>query len=595
MEGVGEARGPAAPPGRMPPEGPPGLSLWLVRRLECLADLCRRRARHSGHPVLRRLWGAGARLQAAILPLRLAVQRSRLRSSFVGRWLDASALILLSVFLVTFLVNWLEPFGLGNASRAQSMRTSARAMAPFYSSEAQDRIAVVLIDDTTLHHTGMGWPPRYSDYEDLLRRVLAHQPRAVYLDVLLVDERHYDESLEPARAGIDALVRNSRRIDEAGGGPVPVFFGVGTPGQTSIFSAPGGVRDVIMAWEGVGENYPLRVTCERTNKMALGSGCEAAGAGPGAATVALALYQEACPEASSPGCREAASSFPVAAEQVPVAVQWGWRSPLEDDGSLAYACHDLQDRNRGADPPGWRTRTAIAGRLLWDSLRSGRDPDIENRTRNDCVYPFTVFAEQLSDARLLFDGDEPRPLLQDRVVFIGTHLFGLDDRVRTPVNQRVPGVYLHAMALDNLMTWGSRRIHQREGMDFPIVVATGVVMSALAGLLLCLRGRRVRLWWVLLAMSSVPAAGLAIVLVVQGVMRQPPQDWLGLALVAAVTLFVLLRPAMACGADPEEEADEDEDEGDRGARGNGDSGRTGQLAQPSPPRDAASAAGPGPG
>jgi hypothetical protein len=47
-------------------------------------------------------------------------------------------------------------------------------------------------------------------------------------------------------------------------------------------------------------------------------------------------------------------------------------------------------------------------------------------------------------------------ILRDKVVLYGFDLAGLSDVVSPPTHATLPGVFLHAMALDNLLTWGER-------------------------------------------------------------------------------------------------------------------------------------------
>jgi hypothetical protein len=81
-----------------------------------------------------------------------------------------------------------------------------------------------------------------------------------------------------------------------------------------------------------------------------------------------------------------------------------------------------------------------------------------------CTYTPTIFADlkhwpmrTLTDVPAA-DGqgtvDLPRDLIEDRVVFIGTDLEVYRDRVDAPVHGTLPGVYLHAMAFDNLLRFG---------------------------------------------------------------------------------------------------------------------------------------------
>lgn len=480
------------------------------------------------------------------------------------RWLDASLPVFLGLFLLGLFFNVVEPFGLDNATKAHSQRITARVLAPFYRSDAQDRIAVVMIDDHTLAARGIGWPPQYAYYDELLRRVLAQRPRAVYLDILMQQRRDYDDSYEDARLGI------GEEIAAAG---IPVYFGVSAPGGRSIFSGAGGARDVATSWQGAGSGYPLRIAGDYVNEQ--GRDAQAAREdGADTRSVALALYQAACPRAGD-GCAAPANALSVRAQALPMAVQWGSTLPQRPDGAAAVAC-----TRGGAAATGARLRQAWA--MLADSFNSGRDEAAEDHGRQTCAYTFTVFEEQLDDESL-------REALADRVVLVGTHLVGLNDRVPSPVHQQIPGVYLHAMALDNLMTWGERRIHRTEGLGFWLGVLNAVLLSLAAGaVLLCVRGTLLRLA-AMLALSV--AAGLGVALWAQWGLRQPPQDWIGLLVLSLAVTYYVVNLGQR-GPDEEEAGDGQDDAGEtRG--GAGAAGRTGDGGGPGVGVDGPAAEGAG--
>lgn len=81
-----------------------------------------------------------------------------------------------------------------------------------------------------------------------------------------------------------------------------------------------------------------------------------------------------------------------------------------------------------------------------------------------CTYTPTIFADLTHWPMRTLTGvsaayregtlDLPRDLIEDRVVFIGTDLEVYQDRVDAPVHGTLPGVYLHAMAFDNLLRFG---------------------------------------------------------------------------------------------------------------------------------------------
>lgn len=432
--------------------------------------------------------------------------------SIAGQVVDATVLVFFCVFLLGLLFNLIEPFGLDNASKAQSQRITARVMAPFYGSDAQDHVAVVMIDDHTLAARGVGWPPQYTYYDELLRRILAQRPRAVYLDILMQQRRDYDDSYEDARLGI------GEEIAAAG---IPVYFGVAAPGGRSIFSGAGGARDVVTSWQGAGSDYPLSIRGDYINAQGAAMRTDVGGTGGAdARSVALALYEAACAERGT-GCSAPVSALSAQARAQPMVVRWGSTLPRGSGGN--GACTRTGDVALG-------TRLAASARLLWDSFNSGRDEQVEDRHRAQCAYTFTVFEEQLDDEAM-------RDALTDRVVLVGTHLTGLNDRVLSPVHQQIPGVYLHAMALDNLMTWGERRTHRTDGANNRLALINALLLSLTAGIVLvAVRGTIKRL--VLMAALSV-LLGLGVAVFAQGVLHQPPQDWIGLlGLALAMTWYV---------------------------------------------------------
>jgi hypothetical protein len=66
-----------------------------------------------------------------------------------------------------------------------------------------------------------------------------------------------------------------------------------------------------------------------------------------------------------------------------------------------------------------------------------------------CPPVLTFVARQLFAKYDNIDHD-PTQFLKDRFVFVGAHLSGLNDTVSSPVHGDLPGVYSHAVALDNL-------------------------------------------------------------------------------------------------------------------------------------------------
>lgn len=131
---------------------------------------------------------------------------------------------------------------------------------------------------------------------------------------------------------------------------------------------------------------------------------------------------------------------------------------------------------------------------------------------NRCIAIDTISALDLgrlggglSDAAL-------EGLLKDRLVLVGVDLDGAPDFVFNPVNGQVPGVLLHAAALENLISDGARRSRE----------APTLMAGLSAGLMLAL---------VLAAISSVPVSRLALM-----------RGWTGWPVVLFVTVASVLLP-----------------------------------------------------
>ncbi|WDM68642.1 CHASE2 domain-containing protein [Xanthomonas cucurbitae] len=464
------------------------------------------------------------------------------------RWVDVSLRIFVIAFLFAVVIGVIDPFGLKRAGEVQSQRIAGRMFAPFYgmpptsagspAASAQDHIAVVLIDDHTLQARESAWPPRYSYYDEVLRRVLAQQPRAVYVDILMEQRRDYDDSYTDARDGIAA---------EIGCAKVPVLFGVSAPGRRSIFSGVGSAasgcstalpasnsdivpvaQDVVTSWKGVGSDYPLLLAAKNVRDEGwVPSLSTGPGFGADYRSVALALYQQACRTRSDAGCRESARALNAQALGTPMSVQWGSTLPR-----LPVQPHGLGCVRTA--PVGWWSRLASAAGLTVDGFLSGLDEQVENHRRERCAYTLTVFEEQLDDPALA-------AVLKDRVVLIGTRLNGLGDQVISPVHQQLPGVYLHAMALDNLMQWGSERMYTDSLRDRLSELLGMLLICFTAGAALLLTPRISPRWlrWLRSAVVVVACIGssLLIVLVSQLYLRQPPGHWLSALVLACVAIW----------------------------------------------------------
>ena len=107
-----------------------------------------------------------------------------------------------------------------------------------------------------------------------------------------------------------------------------------------------------------------------------------------------------------------------------------------------------------------------------------------------CPFIDTISAADLLDARLsdpnATSGDPPEAvhdLLENRIVMLAANIPQAQDRFDSPVNGDIPGVYVHADALENLLTAGIRYRHADHGWAatagiFALVIVLIATMTA---------------------------------------------------------------------------------------------------------------------
>ena len=428
------------------------------------------------------------------------------------RLLGSAAAILLIMFVTGLALEKLDPFGVSRATKQHSALVAARLHAPFYgeakdNGTAQDHIAVVLINEETLRERQSSWPPRYSYHEEVLRRVLRQRPRAVYYDIFVDGGRDFDDSLEDAR---DALAEDLLASRTPDGHRVPLYFGIPRIDTRLALTTDDNASPLIAAWHGMGSDYPL-VIPKRNGGISPHPGKNVGEL----TSVALALYRAACVNRDA-GCAQPASLLGAIQPGDALSVSWGAARPAF---APSPECVNPQ-RN------GWQQAIGLAV----DSLLSGISPSRVDSERQRCPYTLTLLEHQLDDEHIA-------ALLQDRVVLVGTQLSGMEDITQSPVHSALPGVYLHAMALDNLMTWGNRHPQRSEAKGFAFSLAMAMLISLGAAWIF---GNLAQGRWIALLILAIVATTCALTIPWYQ-LRQPPPDWLGAFALFSAVLFGLQR------------------------------------------------------
>lgn len=370
------------------------------------------------------------------------------RRSYGRLILRVGLYFLLGVWLLKF-----NPYGLNDRADEITQQTLYRLFAPLYQFDARDNIVVVLLTPEgieNLHDRGLlranTWPIQYRDHGYILSRVMKASPHAVFIDVLFERERATDDSLGTL---VTRLKHDIEKTQTA------VFFASGfsvsrlTPVQKQLITT--GAQPVITGWESLGEIYPL--TASDTASLACkDTPCQRPSA-------ALALYESYClhPQPRA-GCNRSAllalSEVPAYLHGDPSATEglsiyWGSEPPNPE-----FARDTIGQCEQGASGL-WEGLWRVSGNLL-----GGLVGDDAARPLVPCPYHQFITADYL--VTIMRNGTDAEKkaldkLLRGKNILYGLKLEGVDTFV-SPVHGQLPGVYLHAMALDNLMSFGAKYI-----------------------------------------------------------------------------------------------------------------------------------------
>lgn len=322
------------------------------------------------------------------------------------------ALVTLIFFLA---VDAFDSFKIPSNADERGGALTARVLAPFYGEghkSAQDKIAVVLITDDTLRWAKTSPPPPYQMQEDLLRVLSAFGPKAIFFDFTYT---HARETPTAVASFADAVA-----TAEAEG--VRVFFG---PVEQSA--------------EGL---TPLREVSQVDLLMRAKQSSFYPGTGlTDRATPAFSLYRAACAQ-GGPGCD--LKTLAGGGVQAPIALQWRTTSP--DGLNQFWRGEELANCESEAD--GMRDRlSAMAGLVFREAFRGAL-------SRQEGAVS-ACFPHLTAPARAILEGQaDLETFAKDRVILIGAGYLGSADETNAPGFGRIPGVFQHAMALDNLFTFG---------------------------------------------------------------------------------------------------------------------------------------------
>lgn len=327
-----------------------------------------------------------------------------------------------------------DPFGLKSAADAESRDLFFNIAAPFYRLGEPTEAAVVLIEERSLKAAGETNPPTFMFYDSILGTLMDLGARAVFLDILFVDDR-------PDTAAFAAALR---QYQDAG---MPVVLASGLKSGEPCTAAQGRERqrpEVADAAAYLAAVYYERSPGTYPPTVALGCAPERR------RSAALEMLRQSCAD-SDATCRQEVAVIEQRPADQPMIVQWG-NAPPEIVRDLYHA----EGRTCRRRPAGIVEAMAQSLEKLGLSLGSGFADDTP--LLDQCPYVPWIFAEELVPGATTVAparSDLLRRAVAGKVVFVGMRLDGTNDVTVSPVHGVLPGVFLHAMAFDNLVGMGA--------------------------------------------------------------------------------------------------------------------------------------------
>jgi CHASE2 domain-containing sensor protein len=290
-----------------------------------------------------------------------------------------------------------------------------------YPHTGQNGTAVVLFREENLAQLEAPYPVPYERHAEILEALASYRPAAVFIDFAFMDPRPIDDVKRLGRA--ICHLRDSRR-HETKPVTVAVFLAAPPPPDTPSPGSAAGGHDLAPELLACATPVSAQMDVERgVSGVLTYAACRSAERAEDChrddmPSAAFAMHHALFPSG------ERALTRPHHAEAMEVI----WANGYSDINEKWMNC-----------------RRPLAFR---DFLLMMRDNPLASK--RPCPYTHTVSVMHLLGP---VDDDVTRAIA-DRAVFYGASFVMAGDRVISPVYDDLPGVYLHAMAYDNLRSYG---------------------------------------------------------------------------------------------------------------------------------------------
>ena len=366
-----------------------------------------------------------------------------------------------------FIEEYGDPFGLDSFSEEISANIFTTIVSPFYGKKAdnisfyegdgsdkseqtfrtrygQSEIVVVLIGEDYAQS-----PPPPNKYRRLLRRLDAADAKAALLDI------YFDQNTPQESRALAKLIEMANELKTTR----VVFGGVlNDPVPHVKLSDQKTVKanlSALIEWEQSSGFYKLAVCTQADGtdcKLENSDQIDAAQLTP---TAALKLYEiwcegekNKCPQELKPGAKAHDDLY----------LQWGYapNEMMTDSPALAgYRC-------RGQDYLGGSRLAQSLSVTAINAVKGFKEEEsLNTQCIEDCICPYHTQISLRNLYRL--SEQDLRDLVGGKIVLIGISMPLYPDLILSPVHGYIPGIFKHAMALDNLIELESSYLKDTDG------------------------------------------------------------------------------------------------------------------------------------
>lgn len=278
----------------------------------------------------------------------------------------------------------------------------------------QKNMAVVLIQDEDLKNMRLTWPVSLSVHAKVLNQIVNYKPLAIFIDISFIDQRN--------ESGVSDLATAIKKAAEQ---KIPVYFASLEPFDANRailpeLKAAGAIplpafrQDA--GFDGVERFYLLHHTPKDDRSTE-----------PSMDSPALALYREYLSHKRLP--------IDIDKFNEPMSVFWAYNKQHPINHDMNIICNEAN-------------LSKFFSSDIFNLFNGGSLPSM----RHDCPHAATIPVSELRKSSKYEVSEEA---ISGKFVFYGAHIKGSGDEIVAPIhNDRIPGVFLHAMAFDNLLVFG---------------------------------------------------------------------------------------------------------------------------------------------